>query len=134
MGLTIAAYLYEPVLKPGEKAPGILLIHGGPTASFNDTYQAEAQYFAMRGYAVLLPNIRGSSGYGRQFEDANNGCWGRCDLKDVVAGVDFLKRQPYILAVADGHHRHELRRLHDTRCGRVRTWRVSGGDRRVGLR
>lgn len=95
-GLTIAAYLYEPVLRPGEKAPGILLIHGGPTASFNDTYQAQAQYFAMRGYAVLLPNIRGSSGYGRQFEDANNGCWGRCDLKDVVAGVEFLKRQPYI--------------------------------------
>jgi dipeptidyl aminopeptidase/acylaminoacyl peptidase len=97
-GLAISAYLYEPELKPGEKAPGILLIHGGPTASFNDTYQLEAQYFAMRGYAVLLPNIRGSSGYGRQFEDANNGCWGRCDLKDVVAGVDFLKRQPYILA------------------------------------
>jgi dipeptidyl aminopeptidase/acylaminoacyl peptidase len=95
-GLAIAAYLYEPVLRPGEKAPGILLIHGGPTASFNDTYQAQAQYFAMRGYAVLLPNIRGSSGYGRQFEDANNGCWGRCDLKDVVGGVEFLKRQPYI--------------------------------------
>ena len=95
-GLAIAAYLYEPVLRPSEKAPGILLIHGGPTASFNDTYQAQAQYFAMRGYAVLLPNIRGSSGYGRPFEDANNGCWGRCDLKDVVAGADFLKRQPYI--------------------------------------
>jgi dipeptidyl aminopeptidase/acylaminoacyl peptidase len=95
-GLTIAAYLYEPVLRPGEKAPGILLIHGGPTASFNDTYQAQAQYFAMRGYAVLLPNIRGSSGYGRPFEDANNGCWGRCDLKDVAAGVEFLKKQSYI--------------------------------------
>jgi dipeptidyl aminopeptidase/acylaminoacyl peptidase len=95
-GLTIAAYLYEPILAPGQKAPGILLIHGGPTASFNDTYQVQAQYFAMRGYAVLLPNIRGSSGYGRQFEDANNGCWGRCDLKDVAAGVEFLKRQPSI--------------------------------------
>ena len=95
-GMTISAYLYEPVLQPGEKAPGILLIHGGPTASFNDTYDAHAQYFAMRGYAVLLPNIRGSSGYGRVFEDANNGCWGRCDLKDVAAGVAFLKKQPYI--------------------------------------
>jgi dipeptidyl aminopeptidase/acylaminoacyl peptidase len=95
-GLTISAYLYEPVLGAGEKAPGILLIHGGPTSSFNDTYQVQAQYFAMRGYAVLLPNIRGSSGYGKTFEDANNGCWGRCDLKDVVAGVEFLRQQPYI--------------------------------------
>lgn len=95
-GLTIQAYLYEPILKEGEKAPGILYIHGGPTSSFNDTYQAQVQYFAMRGYAVLLPNIRGSSGYGRRFENANNGCWGRCDLQDVTAGVEFLKTLPNI--------------------------------------
>jgi len=50
----------------------------------------------MHGYAVLLPNIRGSSGYGKQFEDANNGCWGRCDLKDVVAGVRYLRTLPYV--------------------------------------
>jgi dipeptidyl aminopeptidase/acylaminoacyl peptidase len=95
-GLSIAAYLYEPTLKAGERAPGILLIHGGPTSSWNDTYQVQAQYLAMHGYAVLLPNIRGSSGYGKHFEDANNGCWGRCDLKDVVAGVEYLKQLPYI--------------------------------------
>lgn len=95
-GFSIAGYLYEPILKAGERAPGILLIHGGPTASWNDTYQVQAQYLAMHGYAVLLPNIRGSSGYGKQFEDANNGCWGRCDLKDVVAGVAYLKQLPYI--------------------------------------
>lgn len=95
-GLTIQAYLYEPILKAGEKAPGILYIHGGPTSSFNDTYQAQVQYFAMRGYAVLLPNIRGSSGYGQRFENANNGCWGRCDLQDVTAGVEYLKTLPNI--------------------------------------
>ncbi|MFN7532564.1 MAG: S9 family peptidase [Gemmatimonas sp.] len=95
-GLTIQAYLYEPTLAPGSKAPGILFIHGGPTSSFNDTYQAQVQYLAMRGYAVLLPNIRGSSGYGKIFEDANNGCWGRCDLPDVTSGVEFLKTLPYI--------------------------------------
>jgi len=95
-GMTIAAYLYAPILPAGEKAPGILLIHGGPTGSFNDTYQVQAQYFAMRGYAVLLPNIRGSSGYGKKFEDANNGCWFRCDLTDVVAGVTYLRTLPYI--------------------------------------
>jgi dipeptidyl aminopeptidase/acylaminoacyl peptidase len=95
-GLTIHAYLYEPIVKAGERAPGILYIHGGPTSSFNDTYQAQVQYLAMRGYAVLLPNIRGSSGYGRKFEDANNGCWGRCDLQDVTAGVEFLRTLPTV--------------------------------------
>jgi dipeptidyl aminopeptidase/acylaminoacyl peptidase len=95
-GVTTSAYLYEPRLDAGKKAPGILLIHGGPTSSFNDTYQVQAQFFAQRGYAVLLPNIRGSSGYGKAFEDANNGCWGRCDLRDVIAGVAYLKTLPYI--------------------------------------
>lgn len=95
-GFTIPAYLYEPVLAAGAKAPGILYIHGGPTAQFSDTYQAEVQYLAMRGYAVLLPNIRGSSGYGKAFEDANNACWGRCDLVDVTAGTDFLRTLPYV--------------------------------------
>jgi len=104
-GYTISAYLYEPRgLKPGEKAPGIMWIHGGPTGQWIDSYQPQVQYFANRGYAVLLPNIRGSSGYGRAFEDANNGCWGHCDLKDVLAGVDYLKRQPFVNAEKMGIH------------------------------
>jgi dipeptidyl aminopeptidase/acylaminoacyl peptidase len=104
-GFTISAYLYEPRgLRPGEKAPGILWVHGGPTSQYSDTYQAQVQYFAQRGYAVLLPNIRGSSGYGRKFEDANNGCWGHCDLKDVVAGVEYLKRQGYVNPAKTGIH------------------------------
>ena len=41
-----------------------------------------------------MPNIRGSSGYGLEFEDLNNGCWGHCDLEDVLAGVDYLKTLP----------------------------------------
>lgn len=95
-GFTVQAYLYEPIVRSGERAPGILYIHGGPTSSFNDTYQSEVQFLAMRGYAVLLPNIRGSSGYGKKFEDANNACWGRCDLIDVTAGVEYLRTLPYV--------------------------------------
>ncbi len=95
-GLAVSAYLYEPVLPAGAKAPGVVLVHGGPTAQFSDTYQVQAQFLAQRGYAVLLPNIRGSSGYGRAFEDANNGCWGRCDLQDVVAGVEYLRTLPSV--------------------------------------
>ena len=96
-GYSIPAYLYRPVGVPaGERAPGILWIHGGPTSQFNDTFQQHVQFFAQRGYAVLLPNIRGSSGYGKDFADANNVCWGHCDLEDVLAGADYLKAQPEV--------------------------------------
>lgn len=96
-GVQVQAYLYRPRgLAAGEKAPGITIIHGGPTAQFSDNLSRDAQFLAMRGYAVLLPNIRGSSGYGKAFEDANNRCWGRCDLKDVVAGVQFLRGLPEV--------------------------------------
>ena len=96
-GLTINAYLYKPPqLKPGEKVPGIMWIHGGPTSQYSDTYSANMQFFAQQGYVVLAPNIRGSSGYGRQFEDLNDGDWGHDDLKDVIAGVDYLKQLDYI--------------------------------------
>jgi dipeptidyl aminopeptidase/acylaminoacyl peptidase len=65
-------------------------IHGGPTSQFSDTFQPWVQFFAKSGYTVLLPNIRGSSGYGKEFEDLNNGDWGHDDLKDVLAGVEYL--------------------------------------------
>jgi dipeptidyl aminopeptidase/acylaminoacyl peptidase len=101
-GLTINAYLYKPHLKPGEKAPGILWIHGGPTSQYSDTYAPNMQFFAQQGYAVLAPNIRGSSGYGRHFEDLNDGDWGHDDLRDVIAGVEYLKRLDYVNPQAMG--------------------------------
>jgi dipeptidyl aminopeptidase/acylaminoacyl peptidase len=96
-GLTIHAYLYAPRGSlQGTRYPAIMWIHGGPTSQYNDTFQGSVQFFVQRGYAVLLPNIRGSSGYGKAFEDANNGCWGHCDLEDVLAGVDYLKTLQYV--------------------------------------
>ncbi len=96
-GYDISAYLYAPAgLEAGERVPGILWIHGGPTSQYHDTFQQHVQFFVQRGYAVLLPNIRGSSGYGKAFENGNNGCWGHCDLEDVVAGVEYLKGLGYV--------------------------------------
>jgi dipeptidyl aminopeptidase/acylaminoacyl peptidase len=96
-GFIISAYLYKPKdMQPGQKYPGLMYIHGGPTSQFKDTYQAKVQFFTHHGYVVLLPNIRGSSGYGKEFRDANNRCWGHCDLKDVVAGVEYLKTKDYV--------------------------------------
>ena len=96
-GLTIEAYLHRPPdAEPGERFPGVMWIHGGPTSQFDDQFRRHQQvhFFAQRGYVVLMPNIRGSSGYGLEFEDLNNGCWGHCDLEDVLAGVDYLKTLP----------------------------------------
>ena len=96
-GLTIPAYLHRPPdAEPGERFPGVMWIHGGPTSQFDDQFRRHQQvhFFSQRGYVVLMPNIRGSSGYGLAFEDLNNGCWGHCDLEDVLAGVDFLKTLP----------------------------------------
>ncbi|MEX2551540.1 MAG: prolyl oligopeptidase family serine peptidase, partial [Actinomycetota bacterium] len=80
----------------GRRYPALVWTHGGPTSQYNDTYHENVQFFAQRGYVVLLPNIRGSSGYGRDFEEANNDCWGHCDLEDVVAGTEYLKSLPYV--------------------------------------
>jgi dipeptidyl aminopeptidase/acylaminoacyl peptidase len=96
-GLTINAYLFKPKTLPaGGRAPVIMLVHGGPTSQFSDSYQLQAQFFASRGYVVIAPNVRGSSGYGKRFEDLNNRDWGHGDLRDVLAGVAWAKQQPYV--------------------------------------
>ena len=95
--LEISAYIYAPPQRqPGERFPGLVLVHGGPTAQFWDTYQADVQYFIRKGYVVLMPNIRGSTGYGKAFEDMNNRDWGHGDLQDVIAGVEYLKSLDYV--------------------------------------
>jgi dipeptidyl aminopeptidase/acylaminoacyl peptidase len=92
---TISGYLFRPrTLTPGTRAPGVMYIHGGPTGQFADSYLPQAQFLAQMGYVVLAPNIRGSSGYGKRFEDANNPCWTHCDLRDVLQGVAYLKALP----------------------------------------
>jgi dipeptidyl aminopeptidase/acylaminoacyl peptidase len=100
-GLPISAYVYHPAPQAArERAPAVLIIHGGPTSQFADAYDSLAQFLTRRGYAVLMPNIRGSSGYGKPFEDLNNGDWGHGDLRDAIAGAEWLRAQPWI----DGAH------------------------------
>lgn len=100
-GREINAYVYRPAPQAsGARCPAVLHIHGGPTSQFYDALDPLAQFLAARGYAVLLPNIRGSSGYGKQFEDLNNGDWGHGDLQDAIAGADWLRAQEWV----DGAH------------------------------
>jgi len=94
-GRTIHAYLYRPANR-GRACPGLLWIHGGPTSQFMDTFQPQVQYFVDAGYVVLLPNVRGSSGYGRAFEDLNRKDWGHGDLRDAIAGAEYLRGLPEV--------------------------------------
>ncbi len=104
-GFTIQAYLYRPTTSPPPGGhPAIVWVHGGPTSQFDDSWRRhwslspgwQPHYLVKHGYAVLEPNVRGSSGYGLEFEKANAGCWGHCDMEDVVAGVDYLESLPDI--------------------------------------
>jgi dipeptidyl aminopeptidase/acylaminoacyl peptidase len=91
--LEIPAYLTVPKSVENGLLPGILFVHGGPWARDYWGYNSFAQFFANRGYAVLQPNFRGSSGYGKTFLNAGNGEWGSKMQDDVTAGVKFLVDQ-----------------------------------------
>jgi dipeptidyl aminopeptidase/acylaminoacyl peptidase len=70
--------------------PLIVLVHGGPTSQVTMGWNAQAQYFATRGYAVLLPNYRGSTGYGREYMLKLRENWGIYDVKDAKYGAEWL--------------------------------------------
>lgn len=74
----------------GAKLPAVILVHGGPTGAWRDTFDAWGQLLAGRGFVVLSPNVRGSTGYGHDFMVVNRYDWGGGDFKDVMAGADWL--------------------------------------------
>lgn len=89
-GLEIPAYLTLPKGIPAKNLPTLIIPHGGPWARDGWGYNPIAQFFANRGYAVLMPNFRGSTGYGRKFLDAGNLEWGRKMQDDLTWGVKYL--------------------------------------------
>ncbi|HTT62150.1 MAG TPA: S9 family peptidase [Bryobacteraceae bacterium] len=95
-GLDIEGLLTDPVgYQSGKKYPLVLIIHGGPTGVFQDSFLGRYGVypyaaFAARGYAVLRINPRGSGGYGRTFRFANMNDWGGKDYGDLMAGVDHV--------------------------------------------
>jgi dipeptidyl aminopeptidase/acylaminoacyl peptidase len=93
-GLEIPAYLTLPKGLPAKNLPLIVNPHGGPWTRFMFGYSGLAQFLANRGYAVLQPNFRGSTGYGKAYLNAGNGEWGRKMQDDLTWGVKAL--------VADG--------------------------------
>jgi dipeptidyl aminopeptidase/acylaminoacyl peptidase len=92
-GLEIPAYLTSPKGLPAKNLPTIIFPHGGPWGRDQWGYNPIAQFWANRGYAVLQPNFRGSTGYGRKFLDAGNLEWGRKMQDDVTWGAKYLVAQ-----------------------------------------
>ncbi len=87
-GLKIHALLVKPrVPRLGTPPPAIVYVHGGPNGQTTLSFDPYLQVLAEAGFAVIAPNYRGSTGYGKKFEDANNKDWGGGDLKDLTAAV-----------------------------------------------
>jgi dipeptidyl aminopeptidase/acylaminoacyl peptidase len=93
-GLEIEGLLTYPAnYNKQKKYPLALIIHGGPAGAFNQAFTGNpgiyvVQYFTSKGYAVLRPNPRGSTGYGKDFRYANFKDWGFGDYEDIMSGVD----------------------------------------------
>jgi dipeptidyl aminopeptidase/acylaminoacyl peptidase len=92
-GLTIHGYLTLPAKVPAKGLPVVIYPHGGPWARDSWGWEGTAQWLANRGYAVLQPNFRGSTGYGKKFLNAADREWGGKMQDDVTDGTKWLVDQ-----------------------------------------
>jgi dipeptidyl aminopeptidase/acylaminoacyl peptidase len=121
---TISAFLYVPfnMARNGQNA-ALVYIHGGPTAQTTNSFNRFMQFAANQGYIVLAPNYRGSTGYGKEFQQANLFDMGGGDLQDVLAGVDWIKQtghlDPKKIAVMGGSYGGYLSMMAVTKAAEV---------------
>jgi dipeptidyl aminopeptidase/acylaminoacyl peptidase len=96
-GLEIPSILYKPKSAAASaKVPALVWVHGGPGGQSRTGYSAMIQHLVNHGYAVLAANNRGSSGYGKTFFHMDDKRHGDVDLKDIVAGKDYLAAQDWV--------------------------------------
>jgi len=90
--------LKPPGFDPKKKWPVAYLVHGGPQGAWNDnwSYRWNPSLWAAQGYVVVLPNPRGSTGFGQKFVDEITGDWGGKCYRDLVAGLDYVEKLPYV--------------------------------------
>jgi dipeptidyl aminopeptidase/acylaminoacyl peptidase len=87
-GMEVQGWLYRT---RGEKLGTIVLIHGGPTSHAEDRFNAQIQYLASRGFDVLAPNYRGSTGFGLPFQESiKQDGWGGREQEDIRSGIEAL--------------------------------------------
>ncbi|HKD06386.1 MAG TPA: S9 family peptidase [Bryobacteraceae bacterium] len=107
----VQSFLVKPPgFNPAQKYPVLMLIHGGPQGEWGEswTYRWNAQVFAGAGYVVVMPNPRGSIGYGQKFTDDINQDWGGKPYDDIMAVTDYVAKLPYVdadrMAAAGGSY------------------------------
>jgi dipeptidyl aminopeptidase/acylaminoacyl peptidase len=90
--------LKPPGFDPKKKWPLAYLVHGGPQGAWEDgwSYRWNPESWAAQGYVVALPNPRGSTGFGQKYIDEISGDWGGKCFDDLMAGVAYLEKQPWI--------------------------------------
>jgi dipeptidyl aminopeptidase/acylaminoacyl peptidase len=87
-GMEVQGWLYRT---PADKVGTVVLIHGGPTSHTEDRFNAEIQYLASRGFDVLAPNYRGSTGFGLSFQESiKQDGWGGREQEDIRSGIEAL--------------------------------------------
>ena len=89
--------LEPPGFDPAKKWPVVYLVHGGPQGAWEDgwSYRWNPELWAARGYVVVMPNPRGSTGFGQDFVDEIAGDWGGKCYRDLVAGLDAVTSLPF---------------------------------------
>ncbi len=94
---TISAFVYVPynMARNGQNA-AVVYVHGGPAAQSLNSFSRVIQHLVNQGYMVIAPNYRGSTGYGKEFQQANLFDMGGGDLQDVLAAADFIKQTGYL--------------------------------------
>jgi len=94
---TISAFAYIPNNIPRNgKFPAIVYIHGGPTSQFVNSFNRSIQYLVNQGYLVIAPNFRGSTGYGKEFMNANYRDEGGGDLNDIVDAAEWISKSGFV--------------------------------------
>ena len=86
-GALVHGLLYRPAGSASTAPPLLVDVHGGPSGQATVTWNARVQFFVTRGWTVLAPNHRGSTGYGRDYAQALTGEWGALDVGDTAAGI-----------------------------------------------
>jgi dipeptidyl aminopeptidase/acylaminoacyl peptidase len=94
---TISAFVYVPynMARSGQNA-AVVYVHGGPTSQTVNSFSRMIQHLVNQGYMVIAPNYRGSTGYGKEFQQANLFDMGGGDLQDVLAAADWIKQTGYL--------------------------------------
>jgi dipeptidyl aminopeptidase/acylaminoacyl peptidase len=117
----ISAFVYVPYnAERNGKNAAVVSIHGGPAAQMQNYFIRSIQYLTNQGFFVIAPNYRGSTGYGKEFQDANRFDMGGGDLDDIVSAADWMVKTGYIdpkkIAVMGGSYGGYLTMMAVTRA------------------